>query len=59
MRRDGLTEVEARRRMQAQQTDAFYTDRSDFVLDNTTAVSADEADAMLAALNGALLGETN
>ena len=59
MRRDGLTEVEAKRRMQAQQTDAFYTDRSDFVLDNTTAVSADEADAMLAALNGALLGETN
>lgn len=34
IRRDGLTEEEATRRMSAQHPDAFYTIRSDFVLKN-------------------------
>ena len=59
MQRDGLTEVEAKRRMHAQQTDAFYADRSDFVLDNTVSVSETELDMMLAALGCAHTGEAN
>lgn len=34
MRRDGLTAEEARRRLSAQQPEAFYTDRADFVIEN-------------------------
>lgn len=34
MRRDGLTEAEARRRMRAQQEPSFYTRKADFVLVN-------------------------
>ncbi len=37
-------------RMHAQQADGFYIDRSDYTLDNTVAVSADDMDNMLAAL---------
>ncbi|MDD7646022.1 MAG: dephospho-CoA kinase [Ruminococcus bromii] len=59
MRRDGLREAEAKRRMHAQQTDAFYADRSDFVLDNTVSVSETELDMMLAALGCAHTGEAN
>ncbi|MGN0479099.1 MAG: L-threonylcarbamoyladenylate synthase [Hominenteromicrobium sp.] len=57
VRRDGLTEVEAKRRMRAQHADAFYTERSDFVLDNTESVSETELDTMLAALGCAHQGE--
>ena len=50
MERDGITEEEARRRMQAQQNDAFYAQRSDWVLDNTDHVPQKAVYEMLTAL---------
>jgi len=58
-RRDGLTEQEALTRMHAQQSDDFYIDRSDYTLDNTVAVSADDMDNMLAVLGCAHPGESD
>ncbi|MFQ9812384.1 MAG: dephospho-CoA kinase [Hominenteromicrobium sp.] len=58
-RRDGLTEQEALTRMHAQQSDDFYIDRSDYTLDNTVAVSADNMDNMLAVLGCAHPGESD
>lgn len=45
--------------MHAQQSDDFYIDRSDYTLDNTVAVSADDMDNMLAALGCAHPGESD
>ena len=58
-RRDGLTEQEALTRMHAQQSEDFYIDRSDYTLDNTVAVSADDMDNMLAVLGCAHPGESD
>ena len=58
-RRDGLTEQEALTRMHAQQSDDFYIDRSDYTLDNTVAVSADNMDNMLAVLGCAPVSYTH
>ncbi len=49
LQRDGITSQEAERRMGAQQTDDFYAERSDYVLDNTVGVTDAEIDEMLAA----------
>ncbi len=38
MARDNLSEKQAMERVTAQQSDAFYLDRADYVVDNTTAV---------------------
>lgn len=46
-------------RMHAQQSDDFYIDRSDYTLDNTVAVSADDMDNMLAVLGCAHPGESD
>ena len=57
MRRDGITEEEAVRRMRAQQEDTFYAERSDYVLDNTESVSEAAVDTMLAVLGCGLSGD--
>ena len=57
--RDGLTEQEALTRMHAQQSDDFYIDRSDYTLDNSVAVSADDIYNMLAVLGCAHPGESD
>ena len=57
MQRDGITEEEACRRMQAQQNDAFYADRSDWVLDNTEFVPENTIQEMLTALGCVLDGD--
>ena len=54
-----LAEQEALTRMHAQQSDDFYSDRSDYTLDNTVAVSADNMDNMLAVLGCAHPGESD
>ncbi len=59
MRRDGISEAEAERRMAAQQPDGFYADRSDWVLDNTVTVSENEIDMMLTALGCGLSGDSH
>ena len=50
MQRDGITQEEAERRMRAQQNDAFYAERSDYVLDNTDHVPERAVYDMLAAM---------
>ena len=50
LQRDNLTAEEASRRMGAQQADAFYAGRSDFVLDNTVSVSREAVLDMLTAM---------
>jgi len=50
MQRDGITQEEAQRRMRAQQNDAFYADRSDFVLDNTDFIPESAVTELLTAL---------
>ena len=50
MQRDGITQEEAQRRMRAQHDDAFYADRSDFVLDNTDFIPESAITELLAAL---------
>lgn len=55
MKRDGLTEAEALRRMGAQHSDLFYADRSDCVLDNTVSVSSQAVYDMLIALGCEIL----
>lgn len=50
MLRDGITREEAERRMRAQQADAFYADRSDFVLDNTDSIPESAITELLSAM---------
>ena len=57
MKRDGITEEEAQRRMRAQQNDAFYAERSDYVLNNTDFVTETEILEMLTALGCTLCGD--
>lgn len=47
LQRDGISREQLEARMRAQYEDTFYTERSDFVLDNTVSVSAEEIAAML------------
>lgn len=57
LQRDGIMPQEAQRRMGAQQSDDFYADRSDFILDNTADVSEKQIDDMLAAFGCAAQGD--
>ena len=50
MRRDGISQEEAEKRMRAQHDDAFYAERSDWVLNNTDTVTETQICDMMAAL---------